>query len=163
MAEDAIHAEGEIRTIIQAYPPEKRFILAVMQDIQKTYNYLPRQALLSIADYTGEPFSRVYSIATFYKAFSLIPKGRYNIKVCDGTACHIKNSSVLIDQIYSSLAIRPGETTPDGMFSLETVNCLGACAIAPVMMVNETVHPKVSSSGILEIIKGYREGADDAE
>ncbi len=162
MAEEAVQIEDGIRSIIQAYPREKRFILALMQDIQKEYNYLPREALLSIAEHVGEPFSRVYSMATFYKAFSLTPKGRYNIRVCDGTACHIKGSAVLIDQINSSLGIKPGETSPDRMFSLETVNCLGACAIAPVVMVNETVHPKVSSSGILEIIKKYRGGSDDA-
>ncbi|NLO21309.1 MAG: NADH-quinone oxidoreductase subunit NuoE [Syntrophomonadaceae bacterium] len=163
MADEVIHADNEIRNIIQAYPPEKRFILAVMQDVQKSCNYLPKEALLGIAEYVGVPFSRVYSLATFYKAFSLTPKGRYNIKVCDGTACHIKGSPVLIDQIQNSLGIGPGETTADEIFSLETVNCLGACAIAPVMMVNDKVHPKVSSSAILEIIKGYRKEADHEE
>ncbi len=162
MAEEAAHTEGGIRGIIQAYPREKRFILPLMQDIQKEYNYLPREALLTIANHVGVPFSKVYSMATFYKAFSLTPKGRYNIRVCDGTACHIKNSAVLIDQIYNNLGIKPGETTGDGMFSLETVNCLGACAIAPVVMVNEMVHPKVSSSGILDVIKRYKGGSDDA-
>ncbi len=163
MAEETAYIEDGIRDIIQTYPREKRYILALMQDVQREYNYLPREALLSIAEYVGEPFSKVYSMATFYKAFSLTPKGRFNIRLCDGTACHIKGSAVLIDQINSSLGIKPGETTEDGMFSLETVNCLGACAIAPVVMVNETVHPKVSSSGILEIIKKYREGSDDAK
>lgn len=153
----------EIEQIVTAYPGEKRYILAMMQDVQKEYNYLPREALLHIAAHVKTPYSRIYSMATFYKAFSLVPKGRYNIRVCDGTACHIKGSPVLIDQITAELGIRPGETSEDGLFSLETVNCLGACAIAPVMMVNETVHSKVSSSGILTIIDAYRKRGEDHE
>lgn len=145
----------KISEIINSYPDEKRYILAMMQDIQKHFNYLPREAMEMIAGHVDAPFSRVYSMATFYKAFSLVPKGRYNIKVCDGTACHIKGSTVLIDQVYQLLGIRPGETTEDGLFSIETVNCLGACAIAPVMVVNERVHPKVTSSSIIKIIKSY--------
>jgi NADH-quinone oxidoreductase subunit E len=145
----------KISEIIDSYPGEKRFILAMMQDIQKHYNYLPREAMEMIAAHVNAPFSRIYSMATFYKAFSLVPKGRYNIKVCDGTACHIKGSNVLIDQVYKLLGIKPGETTEDGLFSIETVNCLGACAIAPVMVVNERVHPKVTSSSIIDIIKSY--------
>lgn len=161
MAEDLEASDHKIRHMVQSYPQKKRYILAMMQDIQKEFNYLSKEALLAIAEHVGTPFSRVYSMATFYKAFSLVPKGRFNIRVCDGTACHLKSSSVLIDQIYKDLKIKPGETTEDGMFSLETVNCLGACAISPVIMVNETVHPKVSSSGILEIIQNYRRAADD--
>jgi len=141
--------------ILNNYPGEKRYILAMMQDVQKHFNYLPREAMEMIAEHVNAPFGRIYSMATFYKAFSLVPKGRYNIKVCDGTACHIKGSNVLIGQVYNLLGIKPGETTEDGLFSIETVNCLGACAIAPVMVVNERVHPKVTSSSIIEIIKSY--------
>lgn len=141
--------------IINTYPDEQRYILAMMQDIQRHFNYLPRESMQLIAEHVDAAFSRIYSMATFYKAFSLVPKGRYNIKVCDGTACHIKGSNVLIEQVYKHLGIKPGETTADGLFSIETVNCLGACAIAPVMVVNERVHPKVTSSGIIDIIKSY--------
>ena len=145
----------KISQIINSYTNEQRYILAIMQDIQRHYNYLPREAMEMIAEHVNAPFSRIYSMATFYKAFSLVPKGRYNIKVCDGTACHIKGSNVLISQVHTLLGIKPGETTEDGLFSIETVNCLGACAIAPVMVVNERVHPKVTSSSIIEIIKSY--------
>lgn len=145
----------KIARIVNSYSSEQRFILAMMQDVQKHFNYLPREAMELIAGHVNAPFSRIYSMATFYKAFSLVPKGRYNIKVCDGTACHIKGSNVLLDQLYKLLGIKPGETTADGLFSVETVNCLGACAIAPVMVVNERVHPKVTSSSIVETIKGY--------
>lgn len=157
MAEDSRQInEEEVEELIKDYPSEQRYILAMMQDLQKKYNYLPREGLEMVAEHVNTPVSKIYSMATFYKAFSLVPKGRYNIKVCDGTACHIKGSTVLIDQVYKYLGIKPGETTADGVFSLETVNCLGACAIAPVVMVNEQVHSKVTSSGIIEIIESYR-------
>lgn len=146
----------ELERIIRAYPADKRYILAIMQDLQRECNYLPREALEEIARHVQTPFSRVYAMATFYKAFSLVPRGKYHIKVCDGTACHIKSSAVLIDQIFGTIGIKPGETSADGLFSLETVNCIGACAIAPVMVINDRVHSKVSSSGILDIINGLR-------
>jgi NADH-quinone oxidoreductase subunit E len=94
-------------------------------------------------------------MASFYKAFSLVPKGRYVFRVCDGTACHIKNSEVLLDQLQQSLGIGSGETTEDGMFSVETVNCLGACALAPVMVVNGKVYGKVTPGDVGKIIKEY--------
>lgn len=146
----------ELERIIRAYPADKRYILAIMQDLQRECNYLPREALEETARHVKIPFSKVYAMATFYKAFSLVPRGKYHIKVCDGTACHIKSSAVLIDQIFNTIGIKPGETSTDGLFSLETVNCIGACAIAPVMVINDRVHSKVSSSGILDIINGLR-------
>lgn len=161
MAGEASRYKAEIESIIRSYPGEKRYILAMMQDLQKKCNYLPREGLEQIAEHAQTPFSRVYAMATFYKAFSLVPRGKYHIKVCDGTACHIKSSAVLIDQVYNTLRIKPGQTTEDGVFSIETVNCIGACAIAPVMVVNEKVYSKVSSSGILEIISVLRGQADE--
>ncbi len=146
---------NDLTAILNHYPPEKRYILAIMQDMQGKYKYLPKTGLEMIATYVEVPLSRVYSMATFYKAFSLVPKGRINFKVCDGTACHIKGSTIIIDQINRYLSIKPGETTADQEFSMETVNCLGACALAPVVLANEKVHPKVTSSGIVDVIKIY--------
>ena len=108
----------------------------------------------------GIPLSRLYSMATFYKALSLKPKGKYIIKVCDGTACHIRSSKTILDEIENTLGIKPGETTDDGKFSLETVNCLGSCAIAPVMVINNKYYGKLTSSMVREILKEYG-GADD--
>lgn len=153
MAADLQHEK--IAQIVNSYPGEQRYILAIMQDVQKKFNYLPRESMESIAEHVDVPFSRVYSMATFYKAFSLVPKGRYTIKICDGTACHIKGSNVLLNQLNKILGITAGETTDDGLFSIETVNCLGACAIAPVMVINEKVYSKVTSSTIVDIIKSY--------
>jgi NADH:ubiquinone oxidoreductase subunit E len=156
MSADTRQIELRVFTeILKNYPAEKRYILAMMQDVQGEYKYLPREGLQRIAAYVDVPLSRVYSMATFYKAFSLVPKGRINFKVCDGTACHIKGSNIIIDQVYKYLGIRPGETTADGEFSIETVYCLGACALAPALVANHKVHPKVTSSGIIEIIKSY--------
>lgn len=141
--------------IIQAYPGEPRYLLAAMQDLQKEFNYLPRLGLKILAQHMDLPVSKVYATASFYKAFSLVPKGKVVFRVCDGTACHIKGSETLVDQLQKHLKIRPGETTQDGAFSLETVNCLGACALAPVMVVNGRVYGKVTPGSIEKIISEY--------
>lgn len=142
------------------YPKEKRFTLAILQDLQKEYGYIPKEKLVELSGYLDIPLSRLYSMATFYKALSLTPKGENIIKVCDGTACHIRSSKSLLDEIRSTLGIKPGETTKDGKFSLETVNCLGSCAIAPVMVINDKYYGKLTSAMVREILKGYG-GADD--
>lgn len=144
-----------IRHIVEKYPAESRHTLSIMQDIQKEWGFIPREALNTISEYLNVPISKLYSMATFYKALSLKPKGRNIIKVCDGTACHIKSSSVLISEIQRLLNISPGETTEDGAFSLETVNCLGSCAIAPVIVINETYYGKVTPSKLKEILDEY--------
>jgi len=150
-------ADREVMSsIINRYPPERRFILAIMQDLQKQFNYLPKEALQMTAEHVNTPMTVIFSMATFYKAFSLVPKGRVVLKTCDGTACHIKGSTIIIDEVYKILGIRPGETTPDGQFSLETVNCLGACAIAPVLLANDRVYPKVTPALLREIIEENR-------
>jgi len=144
------------KQIIASYPPEPRYLLAIMQDIQKNCNYLPRLAISMIARHVDIPLSRVYAMASFYKAFSLTPKGKYVFRVCDGTACHIKNSETLLDQLHQRLEINPGETSADGLFSIETVNCLGACALAPVMVVNGKVYGKVGPADLDRIINEYK-------
>lgn len=141
--------------IIKKYPNKQQYTLAILQDIQKKYNYIPRSALEMISDYLDINLSELYSIATFYKALSLKPKGKYIIKVCDGTACHIRGSQIIIDEIKKILKIKPGETTEDGIFSLETVACLGSCALAPVMVINDKYYGKVVPNRIREILKEY--------
>lgn len=141
-----------ILDICKKYPNEQRFTLAILQDIQKQYNYIPREALDELSEYLQVPLSKLYSMATFYKALSLVPKGQNIIKVCDGTACHIKSSMVIVEEIEKLLNIKPGETSSDGKFSLETVNCLGSCAIAPVIVINDTYYGKVTPVKLREII-----------
>lgn len=145
-----------IRDIIQSYPAEQRFSLAIMQDMQHRFQYIPREGLEALSEHINTPLSSLYSMATFYKALSLKPKGKNVIKLCDGTACHIKGSNKLLDGVIRNLGIQPGETTEDGMFSLELVNCLGSCAMAPVMVVNETYYGKMTVERIPEILNSYR-------
>ncbi|HWQ77688.1 MAG TPA: NAD(P)H-dependent oxidoreductase subunit E [Anaerovoracaceae bacterium] len=141
--------------ILERYPRERRFTLAILQDIQERYHYLSEESLHGSAEYLDIPVSKLYSMATFYKAFSLKAKGENIIKVCDGTACHIRTSSVLMDEIERLLGIKPGDTSPDGTFSLETVNCLGSCALAPVMVVNGDYYGSVTQAMVGKILERY--------
>ncbi len=144
-----------MKYLFEKYPRDEKYTLAMLQDLQKEYNYIPKEKLLELSEYLELPLSKLYSMATFYKALSLEPKGKYIIKVCDGTACHIRSSNVLLDELENILGIKPGETTKDGRFSLETVNCLGSCAIAPVMLINDKYYGKLNSSKIRNILKEY--------
>jgi NADH-quinone oxidoreductase subunit E len=138
--------------IVQKYGNDKKNTLAMLQDIQRKYNHIPREAMDLLSEQLDVPLCKLYGIATFYKSLSLKPRGRNVIRVCDGTACHIRSSRLLIDEIERLLGIRPGETSPDGEFTLETVNCLGSCAIAPVMVMNETYYGKVTPAKLRDII-----------
>jgi NADH-quinone oxidoreductase subunit E len=152
-----LHDYTYTNTILKKYPREQRHLLAILQDIQRHYNYLPRKSLDMVRDYLDIPLSKLYSMATFYRALSLKPKGEYVIKVCDGTACHIKSSQSIIDEIRKVLNIDSGETTRDGKFSLETVNCLGSCAASPVMVINDKFYGKVTPSMVGGILSEYGE------
>ena len=123
-----------------------------MQDMQRAYNYVPRTGLLALAAHIGRSEAQLYAMATFYKALSLKPKGRHIIRLCDGTACHIRGAVRLADTVERLLGIGPGETTADGLFSLELVNCLGSCALAPVMVINETYYGKVTPDKLPAIL-----------
>ena len=136
--------EKNMREIMERYDPDQRYALAIMQDMQRTFQYVPREGLTLLSGYLGCPVSGLYSMVTFYKALSLVPKGVHIIKCCDGTACHIRGASTLIEGIARELGIGQGETTPDGQFSLETVNCLGSCALAPVMVIDDVYYGKVT-------------------
>ena len=149
-------SEKAIGQVLKAYPKEKRHSLAILQDLQRKFGYVPREALEAASIYLGIKLSALYSMVTFFRALSLVPRGKHFIRVCDGTACHIRGAPVLLDSLKRTLGIKPGETTGDGLFTLETVNCLGACAIAPVMVVDEKYHSKVKPDQVGEILKTYR-------
>lgn len=150
----------EVAAILQNYPREQRYSLAILQDMQRKYNYIPREGMEALSEYLDCPISTLYSMATFYKALSLKPKGKHIIKLCDGTACHIRGASVLKDGIGRILHIDDGETTPDGLFSLELVNCLGSCALAPVLVVDETYYGKTTMEQLPGILDSYRKEGD---
>jgi len=151
----------EIEKIVAAHVEKQGSIIAILEDIQKQCRYLSEEALRIVARRTGRSLVDIYGVATFYKAFSLKPRGKHLISVCLGTACHVRGAQGIAEEFQQLLDIAPGETTADQEFSMETVNCLGACALAPVVVANEKVHPKVTSSGIIEIIKVYG-GPNDA-
>jgi NADH-quinone oxidoreductase subunit E len=135
----------------------KEDIIPVLQNIQADLNYLPEDLLRSVAEYFDVPLINVYSIATFYKAFSLEPRGKYLVSICMGTACHVRHSPRILDEIKRILEINPGETTEDKLFSLETVNCLGACALGPIVVVNEEYHGQMTVKKAQKLLEGYKE------
>jgi len=149
--------------LAQQYQPEERHLLAILQDVQREFNYLPKEALTAVAAYLAIPPTTVYSVATFYKALSLKPKGKHIIKICDGTACHVKGSLNLIIEIKNLLGIAPGETTADGLFSLETVACVGACGLAPVVIIDDAYYGNLTPLALRQIIAQYREAVADAK
>lgn len=144
------------RDVIEKYPKEQRFTLAILQDIQRKFKYIPREALETLAEYLEIPVSKLYGMATFYKALSLTPKGKYIVTVCDGTACHVAGSMVALEEIEKCLGIKAGQTTEDLKFSINTVNCIGCCAIAPVMMINERYYGNLTPKMVKEILDEYR-------
>lgn len=155
--------EARIREITQEYPPEKRFALAIMQDIQREFNYIPEDALPLIKERVGTSEGQLYAIATFYKALSLKPKGKHIIKLCDGTACHMRGAPNLVGGVERHLGITAGERTEDGQFSLELVNCVGSCALAPVMLVDSTYYGKVTMESLPGILDTYKPGGENDE
>ena len=155
--------EARIKEIAGAYPADKRFALAIMQDVQREFNYIPPDALPLIKEHVGTSEGDLYAIATFYKALSLKPKGKHIIKLCDGTACHMRGAPNLVGGIQRHLGIGAGERTEDGQFSLELVNCVGSCALAPVMIVDETYYPKVTMESLPGILDAYKPGGETDE
>ncbi len=148
----------QIDAIVDRYGANEQFSLAMLQDTQKTYNYLPREALERIATQLDLSMGEVYRLATFFAAFSLEPKGDYVIKVCLGTACHVQGSQRILEQLERDLGIKAGQTTAGGKFSVEEVRCLGACALAPVILVNEEIHGKMSGAAASKLVEKLSKG-----
>ena len=131
-------------------------LLAVLQDIQAKYGYLPEEKLIETAETLDMPLIDVYGVATFYKSFSLTPKGRHQVKVCLGTACHVRGASRIDKEVERKLGIGPGETSEDGEFSLETVMCLGCCAIGPVVVIDGKYYGQVTPMKVESILRTIR-------
>jgi NADH-quinone oxidoreductase subunit E len=142
-----------VNEIIDCYSAERMHALAILQDIQREYNFLPRQALEQTAQRLGVPEGEIYRMATFFKSFSLHPKGKYVCKVCLGTACHVMGGPRILESLERELGIEAGETTPDGMFSLEAVRCLGACALGPVVVINEEPYAHTTPDRAVKLVR----------
>jgi NADH-quinone oxidoreductase subunit E len=156
--------EDKVRNIIKKYGSDKSFIVPILQDVQKEFNYLPKDALCAVSTDLNVSISRVYEVATFYKAFSLTPRGRYQLSLCMGTACHVRGSELIAGNIASILGIKEGETTHDLEFSFETVGCLGACALGPVLVVNGEYNGHMNIAKSTRILKKLgKKGTTDDE
>lgn len=135
-------------SILERYPLAEPSLIQVLQDVHRAYNYLPCDVLVRVADALHVPLAKVFSVATFYKAFSLTPQGDTVIRVCLGTACHIRGAGQLVEELTRQLDIGPDETTEDLKFTIKTVNCVGACAMAPVMIVGEKYHGSAKAAQV---------------
>ncbi len=144
-----------IDKIIDRYQGEEGILIQVLLDVQHEYNWLPKEALRQISDRLGVAFSEVYRVASFYKAMSLTPRGHHLIRVCLGTACHVRGAPRILDKVEQALNIRAGETTQDMKFTLERVNCLGCCALGPVIVVDDEAHGNLAPAKVEEILNEY--------
>jgi NADH-quinone oxidoreductase subunit E len=143
----------QVNKIIDDYGAERTCSLAILQDVQRKFNYLPREALHLVAERLDVPVGEIYHMATFYRSFTLKPKGEHCVGVCLGTACHVHGAPRVLDALERELGIHAGESTADGQFSLEATACLGACAQAPVVRVNDELHSQVTSDRVSELVE----------
>jgi NADH-quinone oxidoreductase subunit E len=145
-----------VNEIIDVYHADRTSSLAILQDIQREYNFLPREALEQVAQRLNVPVGHVYQMATFFKAFSLHPKGEHICKVCLGTACHVKGGALILETLEKELKVKAGRTTPDGKFSLEAVRCMGACALAPIVVVDDQPHGQMTTDAAVKMVNDAR-------
>jgi NADH:ubiquinone oxidoreductase subunit E len=147
----------KLQAIVGKYKGDKAYILSMFQDVQKLFRYLPKDAVKYICQQLKIPFAKGYEVATFYKSFSLNPRGKHTVHVCLGTACHLRGAPTVMDTFERELQLKVGQTTADGSFTLESVNCLGACALAPLVRVDEQNFGKTTPAGIKTIIGRFRD------
>lgn len=145
----------QLDEILAKYAGQKGVLIPIMQDVQNLYNYLPKEALEYISVKTEVPLSEIYGVVTFYSLFHLQPRGRHVIRCCQGTACHVRGGKKILEALEAKLGIKAGETTADGKFSLETVACLGACGLSPVMQVDEDTHGRMTPEQVGKVLAGY--------
>ena len=148
-----------VAEICQRHTAEGGSLVMLLQSIQGRYGYLPREVLKAASRRLDVPLARLYGLATFYRSFSLKPRGKHEVCVCTGTACHVRGAALILEQLKRRLGVESGETTDDGLFTLVSVNCLGACALGPVMVVDGVYHGKVAVSQVDEIIDSLRSTA----
>jgi NADH-quinone oxidoreductase subunit E len=147
--------DKKVAAIINKYNADKGQLISILQDTQAEFHYLPKEVLTQVSDTMGIPLSRVYSVATFFKAFSLKPRGKHLVNVCLGTACHVRGTSKVLEQLERSLEISRGETTSDFKFTLETVNCMGCCALGPVVNIDGEYFGQMSADKVDSLLARY--------
>lgn len=157
MAHLQAHAVKQITEIVERYKDEETPLMMILEAIQSEYGYIPLEVQELVSSLTGIPVAEIYGVVTFYSFFSLKPKGKYVIGVCLGTACYVKGSQLVMDKFSEILGIKPGETTDDGLFTLDALRCIGACGIAPAISVNGKVYPKMDPSKVIAVVKEYHD------
>jgi NADH-quinone oxidoreductase subunit E len=151
---------ARLEQILKKHDYQKASLLAILQDIQASEKYLPRKTLEAVAEKLQIPVTQIYYLTTFYRAFSLTPRGRHTVTVCTGTACHVKGAALILNTLERELKVKPGETTVDKEYTLETVNCLGSCALAPLVVMDNHYHGRMLGSKVLSLLRG---GGDASE
>ena len=146
---------SKTESIITKHEARQEFLIGILQEIQEEYNYLPKDALICVSEKLSVPLIQVYSVATFYKTFSLKPRGKHIINVCLGTACHVRGARRIVDKLQRKLNINIGETTEDKLFTLETVRCVGACALGPVVVIDRELYSQVNTKTVDVILQKY--------
>ncbi len=153
---------GDIKNILNKYPEASRDnLIPMLQDIQDNEGYLSKESIVEVGSYLNIPSSKIFGVATFYNQFRFQPNGRYHIQVCRGTACHVLGSATVLQELEKQLKVKAGETTRDGLFSIEVVACIGACGLAPVISINGEFFAKVTSASIKEIIDDFKNKEDN--
>ena len=163
MAHLQAHAVKQITEIVNRYKDEKTPLMMILESIQSEYGYIPLEVQELVSELTGIPVAEIYGVVTFYSFFSLTPKGKYVIGVCLGTACYVKGSQLVMDKFSELLHIKAGQTTEDGLFTLDALRCIGACGIAPAISINGTAYPKVDPGKVKGIIDSYRKLEEEAK
>ena len=149
-------AVKKINAICDRYADERTPLMMILSDVQKEYGYIPLEVQELVSERTGISVAEIYGVVTFYSFFSLNPKGKYVIGCCLGTACYVKGAQQVIDKFSEILGIKPGETTKDGLFTLDALRCIGACGLAPAVSINGKVYPKMSVNSVPAVIEEYR-------
>jgi len=142
-----------VDSLIDSYADKKEQLVSLLQDVQAEFNYLPRDVLIRISQKLDIPLSQIFSVATFFRAFSLKPRGRHLITVCTGTTCHVRGGHRLVDKLQRDYRLKPGETTKDLRFTLETVNCLGCCALGPVVVVDDNYYSQMNADKLDRVLR----------
>ncbi|MFH0813572.1 MAG: NAD(P)H-dependent oxidoreductase subunit E [Pseudomonadota bacterium] len=145
--------DARLKAIIQKYDSNKAFLVPILQDVQREFNYLPKEPLIDLSKALDVPVSQVYEVATFYRAFSLTPRGKHQLNLCLGTACHVRGAPLLGDSVERALNLKAGETSPDLEFTYETVNCLGACALGPILVADGDYHGQMTIAKTNKLLK----------
>jgi len=148
-----VNDDEKVKTIVDKYNGKHDSVIAILQDVQSEYHYLPEHALRVVASQLGLPLIQICGVATFFKAFSLKPRGEHTVTVCLGTACHVRGAPAVLDEAKRQLGVEPGNTTDDMRFTLETVNCLGACALGPIMVIDGKYHGQMSPRKAKRVLK----------